>query len=140
MKKCVLIILAIGFLTLTSAVCAVDFDDSIILGLNVTTDIDDAFDASKSENKTLMIIFDQDSCIYCDMFKSDVLANPDVQKDLNENYIVLLVDINRNPDIAAKYKVFGTPTTQFLDAEGKQIHQVEGYVSGDEFIKVLKEI
>lgn len=140
MKKHVLIVLAVAMLTLTSAVYALDFDDSQISGLNVTTDIDGAFSESKAQNKTLAIIFDQDNCVYCDMFKDDVLSNRDVQKELNEHYIVLLVDINKNPDIATKYKVYGTPITQFLDSNGKEIYKIKGYVTGDEFLKDLREI
>lgn len=137
MKKYVLILTAIMLLTLTSAVYSVDSD---IDGLNVTTDIDEAFDLSQSENKTLMIVFDQDSCVYCDMFRDDVLSNADIQKELNENYVVLLVDINRNPDIAAKYKVFGTPSLQFIAPDGKELDMIEGYVDASEFSKILKEI
>ena len=140
MKKHVLIVLAVAMLTLTSAVYALDFDDSQISGLNVTTDIDGAFSESKAQNKTLAIIFDQDNCVYCDMFKDDVLSNRDVQKELNEHYIVLLVDINKNPDIATKYKVYGTPIIQFLDSNGKEIYKIKGYVTGDEFLKDLREI
>lgn len=140
MKKHVLIVLAVAMLTLTSAVYALDFDASQISGLNVTTDIDGAFSESQTQNKTLAIIFDQDNCVYCDMFKDDVLSNRDVQKELNEHYIVLFVDINKNPDIATKYKVYGTPITQFLDSNGKEIYKIEGYVTGDEFLKDLREI
>ena len=140
MKKHVLIVLAVAMLTLTSVVYVLDFDDSQISGLNVTTDIDGAFSESKAQNKTLAIIFDQDNCVYCDMFKEDVLSNRDVQKELNEHYIVLFVDINKNPDIATKYKVYGTPTIQILHSNGKEIYRVEAYVTGDEFLEDLREI
>lgn len=140
MKRYISVVLLIAILTLTSAVYAAESDNSQIAGLNVTTDIDAAFNASQSQNRTLMIVFDQDSCVYCDLFKSDVLSNPQVQKELNENYVVLLVDINKNPDIAAKYKVYGTPTTQFIDSSGRQIHKIEGYIDSAEFLKTLKEI
>ncbi len=125
---------------LTSTVNAVGFDDTTIPGLNVTTDIDSAFDISKTQNKTLAIIFDQDSCIYCDMFKEDVLSDSDVQKELNEKFIVLLVDINKNPEIAAEYEVFGTPTVQFVDSDANSIDKIEGYVDSNDFLRLLKEI
>lgn len=140
MKKYVLIAMAIIALTSLSTVCSLDFDTSAVPGLNVTSDVDGAFSASQAENKTLMIVFDQDNCVYCDIFKSDVLSNPEVQSELDENYIVLLVDINRNPDIADEYDVYGTPATQFIDSDGHEIHRIEGYVDSDEFLKALKEI
>lgn len=139
MKRHVIVSLIVCLVVLTSAVCGADFDDTVIDGLNITTDADAAFNASQSENKTLAIIFDQENCMYCDMLKDDVLSAGDVQEELNENYIVLLVDINKNPDLAAKYKAFGTPTVQFLDSNGNEVYRIEGYLPTQEFLKALKE-
>lgn len=140
MKKYIFILIILSLLTLTSAVYSVDFDDTQIPGLNVTTDIDGAFNVSQSENKTLAIIFDQDSCVYCDILKNDVLSDQEVQKELNENFIVLLVDINKNPDIAQKYKVYGTPTIQFLDSNGNDMDKIEGCPPKEDFLNMVKEI
>lgn len=140
MKKYILFIAIISLITLTSTVYSLDFDDSQIQGLNVTSDIDGAFNVLQSENKTLAIIFDQESCVYCDMLKDNVLSDKNIQKELNENFIVLLVDINKNPDVAQKYDVYGTPTIQFLDSNGNDVHKIEGYVESDEFLKEIKEI
>lgn len=140
MKKYIFILTILSLLTLTSAVYSVDFDDTQIPGLNVTTDIDGAFNVSQSDNKTLAIIFDQDSCVYCDILKNDVLSDQEVQKELNENFIVLLVDINKNPDIAQKYKVYGTPTIQFLDSNGNDMDKIEGCPPKEDFLNMVKEI
>lgn len=140
MKKYVLVLVVVLLIALTSAAYSVDFENSTIPGLNITTDVDGAFEASNIENKTLAIIFDQDSCVYCDMLKENVLTNPDVQKQLNENYVVLLVDINENPDIADKYDIYGTPSIQFISPDGKEMDKIQGYLESGEFLKVIKEI
>ena len=141
MKKYILTGLAVMvLLTLTMAVSAVDFDSGEIQGLNVTTDVDGAFSLAQSQNKTVAIIFDQDSCVYCDMLKDNVLSDKNVQKELNEKCIVLLVDINKNPQTAGKYQVFGTPVVHFVDGNGKTVQKIEGYVESDEFLSALKEI
>ena len=140
MKKYVLISLVILILTSAIAVSAVDFENTTIKGLNITTDVDGALSEAQSQNKSVALIFDQGSCVYCDMLKDNVLSNSTVQKELNENYIVVLVDINKNPGIANKYKVFGTPTMQFLDSKGSEIGRIEGYVESTEFLSTLKEI
>jgi thioredoxin-related protein len=106
----------------------------------MTTDIDLAMNAAQSENKSVVIFFDQASCVYCDMLKSNVLSNSDVQKQLNENYVFLLVDINENPKFADKYRVYGTPIIKFIEPSGKVTHEIQGYVEADEFLKELKEI
>lgn len=140
MKKYVIIIFAIALIVFASGVSAVDFDEAKIKGLNITSDVDGAFNLSKNENKTLAIIFEKDDCVYCDKFKSETLSNPDVQKILGEKCVILVVDTNKRPGIANKYKVFGTPTTVFLDSGGNQTARVEGYVPADEFLTALKEI
>ena len=108
MKKYVFILMAIMLLAVAPAAYSADFENSTIQGLNMTTDIDLAMNAAQSENKSVAIFFDQASCAYCDMLKNNVLSNSDVQKQLNENYVVLLVDINENPKFADKYRVYGT--------------------------------
>lgn len=140
MKKYVLITSLILFLTLTLSVSAVNFENATIKGLNITTDFDGALSEAQIQNKSIALIFDQDSCVYCEIFKDDVLSNRDIQKELNEKCVVVLVDINKNPDIAEKYDVYGTPTVQFLDSNGGEITKIEGYVDSNEFSKALKEI
>ena len=141
MKKYILIILSIFvILTLASAVSGADLENTTIPGLNITTDLDTAFSLSQNENRTLAIIFDQDSCVYCDIFKEDVLTNPDIQNELNERFIVLFVDINENPDIADKYDVYGTPSVRFLDSNGTYVLRINGFCQSDEFLQILKEI
>lgn len=140
MNRYVLILMAILLLSLTSAAYSVNFENNTIPGLNMTTDIDGAVNASQYENKSLAIIFDQESCVYCDMLKEEVLSSSDVQKQLNENYVVLLADINKDPKFADKYKVYGAPTIIFLNPDGKIIHEIQGYVDSGEFLKELKEI
>lgn len=140
MKKYFLISAFVILITLTSAVYSVDFENNTIPGLNITTDVDGAFDTSQIENKTVAILFDQESCVYCDMLKEDVLSNPGVQKQLNENFVVVVVDINKNPEIADEYDVYGTPVIQFVDSSGHEITKIEGYVDSNEFLQFLKEI
>lgn len=133
------IVLAL-FLTvaLASAVCAYEMDDTVIGGLNITDDVDDVL--SHKQDKMVMLVFDSDTCVYCDLFKENVLADSNVQKELNDKYIVTLVDISEHPDVADEYDIFGTPITVVLDENGNEVYRLEGYVESDEFLDGLKEI
>ena len=125
-------------LMLTMAVSAYEFDSSIINGLNVTDDVDDVL--SQKQDKNVMLVFDQDSCVYCDLFKDNVLSDANVQKELNDNYIVVIVDVNRHPDVAGQYNVFGTPATIVINPDGNMVYRLEGYVESDRFLDGLKGI
>lgn len=122
-----------------SAVSSIE-SEQIVDGLNSTSNLTHALSDAGAQNKTVMLLFDQDSCYYCDLLKSDVLSNPDVQKELNNGFIVVAVDVNKDSKLASDYKVVGTPMTVFLDSNSHEVNRIEGYVSADEFLSTLKEI
>lgn len=140
MKKYVILcLLAIAVISVSS-VCSVDVDNQVVAGLNSTSDLNQGLDDAKLNNKTVLLIFDQESCYYCDLLKKDVLSDSEVQKILNENYTVVIVDVNEEYSLAADHRVVGTPTSIFLDSNGQEIGRIDGYVSSEEFVNELKEI
>lgn len=106
--------------------------------LNNATDFQKAIDDAKTQNKSVMIVFDQKNCVYCDMLREDVLSNDTVISKLNEGYITVFVDINENPQLASQFKIYGTPTVVFLKSNQSEIQRIEGYVDADEFLDILK--
>lgn len=116
------------------------YDDKYIDGLNVSFDLDQSLKDAKLENKTIMIIFDQSSCVYCDMLKENTLTDSKVQEAINEKYIPAIVDINKNPMIASNYNVYGTPTVVFVSGDEEFVYQIDGYLDPEEFLDELKQI
>ena len=134
---CVVILFA---LVSVSAVCSSDSNGQIVNGLNSVSDVNQALNDAQHSNKSVLLIFDQDSCYYCDQFKKDTLNNKEVQKILNEKFDVVFVDINKQTDVAVKHHVMGTPTCVILDSNGNDVSKIEGYVTSDEFLNAIKEI
>lgn len=132
-----IILLIAGFSI--SAVSSIE-SNQIVDGLNYTSDMTQALNNSEIENKTVLLLFDQENCYYCDLLKSDVLSDSNVQKELNENFIIVSVDINHDPQLAGEYQVLGTPTVIFLDSSNNELGRIDGYVPADEFLDDLKEI
>ena len=108
--------------------------------VNNTTDLNKAIDYAHAENKSMMLLFTQKNCYYCDELNEKTLSNPEVISKLNEKYITVVIDINDQSKVADKYKVFGTPTIIFLDSNQKEIGKIEGYVDANEFLNTLKRI
>ena len=132
MKKILYVLFVIAILTCSVSVSfAAD-------AINNTTDLNQAVSQAQKDNKTIMLVFDQDGCYYCDLLKKDVLSNNDVISKLNEGFITVVVDINSHPQLAAKYHVVGTPTMIFLDSNQKEINKIEGYVDAGEFLNTIK--
>ncbi len=108
--------------------------------LNNMTDLNAAISDANSQNKSVVMIFDQDNCVYCDMLKENVLSDAKVIDVLNNRSIVVFVNINQHPELATKYKAYGTPITVILDSNQQEIGRIEGYVEADEFLKTLQGI
>lgn len=134
----ILILTIVLIAGLSMVVCASSNDS--VSGLNISDNYDSALKDAKTQNKTVMVIFDQDSCSYCDQFKQETLSNSKVQEKLNSGFVPVVVDINKDYDLASKYKVLGTPTVVFLDANEKEIHRIDGYVDANGFLDEIKGI
>ena len=134
-----ILILTIVLIAGLSIVVCASSNDSVSV-LNISDNYDSALKDAKAQNKTVMVIFDQDSCSYCDQFKQETLSNSKVQEKLNSGFVPVVVDINKDYDLASKYKVLGTPTVVFLDANEKEIHRIDGYVDANGFLDEIKGI
>ncbi len=127
-----------GFIVSASADNA--YDDKYIDGLNVSFDLEQSLEDAKLENKTVMVIFDQKSCVYCEILKENTLTDPKVQEIINEKYIPTIVDVNKNPMIASNYNVYGTPTVVFVSGDEDFVYQIDGYLDAEEFLEDLNQI
>lgn len=135
----IILILLVGAIAI-STISSYTPETEIVDGLNSTSNLTQALDNAKNENKVVMVLFDQETCYYCDLFKEDVLVNSEVQNKLNNDFILVCIDINKEGALAAEYQVFGTPTCVFLDENGNEIYKIEGYISANEFLDSIKEI
>jgi uncharacterized protein YyaL (SSP411 family) len=95
---------------------------------------------SKIEKKTVFLHFYADWCGFCrkmanTTFKDSVLINY-----LNENFMPIMVNTDREPQTAGNYGVSGLPTTVFLTPMGEPIFSVPGYIGTDTLMSMLREV
>lgn len=116
------------------------YEGSYIEGLYFCNDLDKAFKDAKAHHRNVMIIFDGAACIYCEYLKDQTLTDPAVQKEINENDIILITETSQSPELADELDIHGTPTTVIFDENGKELDRLEGYAPPDEYLVYLKEI
>jgi len=68
------------------------------------------------------------------------LARQKVYEYLNENFISVRIDFDREKNIVHQYGVQGIPDIWFLDSTGKKLTRSTGYVSEDVLIPMLTYI
>jgi protein disulfide-isomerase len=116
------------------------YEGSYIEGLYFCNDLEKAFKDAKAHHRNVIIIFDGAACIYCEYLKDQTLTDSAVQKEINENDIILITETSQSPELADELDIHGTPTTVIFDENGKELDRLEGYAPPDEYLDYLKEI
>jgi len=107
------------------------------------TDYDKALAAAKADGKILMVDVYTDWCGWCKKLDKDVYANPDVQAKLTKDFVALKINPEKSQkslQLAQKFGTHGYPHIVFLDASGKKISEVIGYVPADKFSQKLASL
>ena len=69
---------------------------------------------------------------------SSTFEDSDVIKYLNENFIAIKVNSDKEPDLAATFEVRGLPTSWFLKSNGEKLSNMPGYIDADRLLCILK--
>jgi thioredoxin-related protein len=91
-----------------------------------------------SSNKKIYLNFHADWCRYCHVMQKKTFKNRSVVKYLNENFISIEVDYDREKKISALFRVKGLPDNWFFSKDGDIIGHRPGYIPPDVFLKILK--
>ncbi len=95
---------------------------------------------SKSEKKKVFLHFYADWCVFCAKMAKETFQNPAVVSYLNNHFITVRVDTDKDPATAMKYGVQGLPSTWFLTEMGEAIGTVPGFIPPEPLLAMLKEV
>jgi thioredoxin 1 len=105
--------------------------------IDTAGNLSEALQKAKSSDKKVFAVFESDTCVYCKQLRQNTLNDATVMEKLNESYVVTIVNINDNPEIASKYDVYSTPTMLILDSDGNELRSITGYYGPDELISKI---
>jgi thiol:disulfide interchange protein len=92
---------------------------------------------ASAEHKRVLLIFGANWCIWCHRLHNTLESDPTVSAILNDHYVPVYVDVNRelgvarNADVVARYgnpTQFGLPVLVVLNSGGSRLHTKD---SGD---------
>lgn len=127
------IILILVLIIISGSGCISSSDQN---DLNWSTDLNMALQEAQKTNKTIIIDFYASWCGSCNQMEKDTFSNSQVQQKLND-YILVKVNIDQNPNLVQQYKIYSVPTLVFLDPNGMEIKRLNGYQSPQ---KLLNQI
>lgn len=102
------------------------YDEGIALGLK--------------EKKDVFLNFYANWCGYCKKMDNGTFKDSSVVAYLNENFISIKVNSDKEKRIASAYYVSGLPTSWFISKDGEKISNLPGYVPADMLMNILKYI
>ncbi len=101
---------------------------------------DEGTRAGKKEGKKIFLSFYADWCTFCAKMEKETFKEPAVIKFLNQYFISIRVNTEKEGEIARKHFVRGLPMTWFLEPDGEKISSLPGYIPPEMFIQILQFI
>lgn len=96
------------------------------------TDLETALKEAKTTNKSIFVDFYADWCGYCGDLDDETFPSPLVKNKLIQNYVLLKVDVDENPELASKYQAYSLPTMVVLDSNGQEIKRIIGFQTAEQ--------
>ena len=91
----------------------------------------------KFEKKKVFIHFYADWCAACKAMQNSTFKDPVVIAALNENFIPVKVDADREVQTASMFRIKGLPDNWFVAEDGQIIGHRPGYIAPDQLKNLL---
>ncbi len=99
---------------------------------------DSAFERAKAEDKLIVLDLTAVWCHACHVMDETTYSDPEVIERLNSRFVPIRVDTDRRPDIEARYRHGGWPTTSVLLPTGEILFQAN-FLEAEDLNTVLAE-
>ena len=112
---------------------------SSAFGLPWAKDLKNAMAQAKTSRKVVMVDFTAVWCVNCHKLEKTTYIDPAVTKLLNAA-VPVQIDFDKEPKLAARYKITQLPVILFVDAKGKELGRISKYVDAKQFIAAATPI
>ncbi len=101
---------------------------------------DEGMALGKDEGKKIYINFYTNNCTFCRKMQFETFKDPSVVSFLNEFFVPIRVNSEREKEIAMNFRVMGVPDNWFMMSDGEVIGRRPGYIPPDVFFQLLKQV
>ncbi len=100
---------------------------------------EDSFDLAEALDLPVLLYITAPWCEPCHLMEQTTLAEPDVVTTINDDFLPILIDADKRPDVDSRYHQGGWPTTAFLNASGEVVES-HNYLTAEQMLAVLQRI
>ena len=102
--------------------------------------LEKGFQDASVENKPVVVYFWAVWCQYCAKFQAETLGNPQINKILENDYVLVAMDLDVDRDISGKYGVSYPPYILFMDSKGNVLDRIAGAVGPETFLPTITRV
>lgn len=95
---------------------------------------------AKQQNKPILLAFYKSQTSFCTLMTENTYSNPEVIKYIEDNFIPVFIDVDKQPKLAKQYNIGYYPThyVKYPDSN-KLVGPQMGYDMPAQFIKILRD-
>ncbi|MFZ2633339.1 MAG: thioredoxin family protein [Desulfosalsimonadaceae bacterium] len=94
--------------------------------------------AIKDQKKKGFLHFYTDWCTYCKVMNKNTFTDPKIIAYLNENFIPIRVNADKEKAVAREFRVSPVPDNWFITEDASSLHIRPGYIPPEELLVMLK--
>jgi thioredoxin-related protein len=95
---------------------------------------------AKQDGKKIFLNFHADWCAYCKKMDKVTFRNKAVLDYLDENFVSISVDADKEKELVKKFGVSGLPSNWFIETNGEPVTYLPGYLGPEQLLSILKYI
>ncbi len=104
------------------------------------SDMPAALERARTEGKPVLVNFYADWCVWCKRLESTTLRDAKVASVLQNRVVPLSLNVDGDgKELSNKYQVDGLPTIIVLDADGRELGRIPGYMPPDSFLERVED-
>ena len=94
---------------------------------------------AKETGKPAMLYFTAHWCGPCQEMRQYTWSDATLAATMKDKVVPVKLDLDANPDLAAKYDIRSIPAMLIVTADGREVRREVGYMSADEMVAWLKQ-
>lgn len=100
-------------------------------------DYNTGIELAKRQNKPALLCFSKQNAPFCSYMWQNIYNKPDVKKYVEANFVPILIDVDKQPEIARRYNVTYYPTHY---VENPSTNEIDGpLVSTSSLLEFIKQ-
>jgi uncharacterized protein YyaL (SSP411 family) len=100
---------------------------------------EESFELADTLELPILLYITAPWCEPCHLMEETTLADPEVVSTINDEFLPILVDADKRPDVDSRYNKGGWPTTSFLNAEGEVVES-HNFLTTEQMVMALQRI